>query len=72
MDDVHLAIYTAKPFGDFSASFDLTHTAQLASGSFIIRGRNAVSDCRTDLLLRFTIECWNGQRLMARFTVHLS
>jgi hypothetical protein len=28
-DDVHLAVYTVKPFTDFSASFDLTHTAQV-------------------------------------------
>ena len=28
-DDVHLAVYTVKPFKDFSASFDLTHTAQV-------------------------------------------
>jgi hypothetical protein len=35
VDDMHLAIYTLQPYGDFSASFDLTHTAQLSSGAFV-------------------------------------
>ena len=42
VDDVHLAIYeSASGFGDFNASFDFTSTAQLASGFFILRARDA-------------------------------
>ena len=41
-DDVHLAIYTGGgAMTDFEASFELTHTAQLASGAFVLRARDA-------------------------------
>ena len=39
---MHLAIYTgAGALTDFEASFDLTHTAQLASGAFVLRALDA-------------------------------